>query len=65
MILWWRRARRGAGPARLMRRNCRWQPQGGSGTLKAFRCETCGVTAYSKERRGPRDCKKGLDRAGL
>ncbi|MBY6050053.1 hypothetical protein KUV47_18920 [Vannielia litorea] len=46
------------------RRKCRWSPVGGSGALKEFRCETCGVTAYSQSARGPAECKKGL-RGGL
>ncbi|MGL5009322.1 MAG: hypothetical protein ACRC6I_05535 [Paracoccaceae bacterium] len=43
------------------RRKCRWVAEGASGeTLRAFRCETCGVTAYSAQATGPQECKRGL-----
>ncbi|MBS8227667.1 hypothetical protein [Vannielia litorea] len=44
----------------LRRRKCRWRPTGGSGALKEFRCESCGVTAYSQRSAGPAECKRNL-----
>jgi hypothetical protein len=47
---------------RVMRRKkCRWTATGVSGeSLRAFRCQTCGVTAYSATSTGPQECKRGL-----
>jgi hypothetical protein len=43
------------------RKKCRWQEIGPSGeSLRAFRCDHCGVTAYSSIPSGPRECKRGL-----
>lgn len=43
------------------RRRCRWRPEGPvRGSLRPFRCETCGVTAYSQNPKGPAECKRGL-----
>ncbi len=48
------------------RKPCRWRPTGTSGeSLRAFECETCGITAYSSNAVGPQDCKRGLDSGGL
>lgn len=45
----------------VRRRKCRWQATGaGGGALSEFRCETCGVTAYSGSAKGPKECKRGL-----
>jgi hypothetical protein len=48
--------------ARVFGRNrCRWTGMGkGAGSLQEFRCETCGVTAFSQSQAGPRECKRGL-----
>lgn len=47
------------------RRPCRWRADGaGRGNLRSFRCETCGITAYSQDAKGPRECKRNL-RGGL
>jgi hypothetical protein len=48
--------------SRLFRRKaCRWVPAGIAGeNLRAFRCNTCGVTAYSASHNGPTECKRGL-----
>ena len=44
------------------RKECHWHPtSGGTESLNAFRCETCGVVAFSQDRKGPAQCKKGLD----
>lgn len=46
---------------RLFRRKtCRWQLVRDRSSLKEFRCETCGVTAYSRADRGPTECKRQL-----
>ncbi|MFV0385230.1 hypothetical protein [Paracoccus sp. (in: a-proteobacteria)] len=42
------------------RRKCRWTALGGRHGLQEFRCGHCGVTAYSREANGPRECKKQL-----
>ena len=42
------------------RRPCRWQLLDGRSALSEFRCETCGVTAYSRSARGPAECKREL-----
>ena len=68
-FIWWswdRRRRAGDeesfGPDSLFRRKpCKWQPTGdGKGALLEFRCETCGVSAYSRTGKGPVDCKQNL-----
>jgi hypothetical protein len=48
--------------ARVFGRNrCRWTKAGkGVGSLQEFRCDTCGVTAFSQSQAGPRECKRGL-----
>lgn len=76
--LWmiWTRSRNGpgggspttsrAGLGGLSGKSCRWKSVGdGSGTLHEFQCKTCGVTAYSTEKRGPKQCKKGLEGSKL
>jgi hypothetical protein len=42
-------------------KKCRWvaSQQHGQG-LREFTCETCGVTAYSGNPNGPKECKKGI-----
>lgn len=46
---------------RVFRRTkCRWQLVNGRTAMKEFRCETCGVTAYSRSDRGPTECKRQL-----
>jgi hypothetical protein len=47
---------------RLVRRKpCKWIAEANSAeNLRAFRCATCGVTAYSAAANGPRECKRGL-----
>ena len=48
------------------RKSCRWRPTDkASESLRAFECQTCGITAYSSNATGPQDCKRGLDRGGL
>ncbi|MFD1795221.1 hypothetical protein FQV27_13900 [Paracoccus aurantiacus] len=42
------------------RKKCRWHVIDDRRTLKEFRCETCGVTAYSRSDRGPVECKRQL-----
>jgi hypothetical protein len=45
----------------LRRKPCRWRPSGGtSESLREFRCEHCGVTAYSASAKGPTECKRSL-----
>ena len=41
---------------------CPWQacPGQSRGTLTAWQCESCGVTAYSARRGPPRACKRDL-----
>jgi hypothetical protein len=48
--------------SRLFRkRPCRWAAAGTSGeNLHEFRCQSCGVTAYSASAQGPKECKRGL-----
>ncbi len=41
-------------------RQCRWQLIDDRRALKEFRCESCGVTAYSQSARGPQECKRNL-----
>jgi hypothetical protein len=47
---------------RLFRsRPCRWHPTGAATeSLREFRCDSCGVTAYSMDARGPNECKSSL-----
>ena len=71
-FVWWSWGRRRAGNEvafrldKLFRRKpCKWRPTGdGKGALQEFRCETCGVSAYSRTSRGPVDCKRNI-RGGL
>ncbi len=56
LALWWL----GSSGRLPRRRACRWQPVGQKGSLSEFRCETCKVTAYSQDPRGPRECKRRL-----
>ncbi len=53
-ILWYRK-----------RNPCRWERVGGKGTLKEFRCKTCGAVAYSARYDGPEQCKKDLEPPAL
>ncbi len=40
---------------------CKWKAgKAGSGALREFTCQTCGVTAYSTAANGPQDCKRNL-----
>ncbi|TQS70263.1 hypothetical protein ERN12_13995 [Rhodobacteraceae bacterium] len=48
-ILWYKR-----------RNPCNWERTGGHGTLKEFRCKTCGAVAYSARYDGPEACKKDI-----
>ncbi len=42
--------------------NCDWTGEEmRSGSLRQWRCETCGVTAYSRSPGPPVQCKSGLD----
>lgn len=47
---------------RMANRNrCKWKAgKAGSGALREFTCQTCGVTAYSTAANGPQDCKRSL-----
>ncbi|MGH1367052.1 MAG: hypothetical protein ACRBCL_00440 [Maritimibacter sp.] len=48
------------------RKACKWRAIGDQGaTLREFECETCGITAYSVEARGPKDCKKDFGKSAL
>ena len=42
------------------RKSCRWRLVNDRSALREFRCETCGVTAYSRSDRGPVECKRQL-----
>ncbi|MFV0409324.1 MAG: hypothetical protein ACK5LJ_06410 [Paracoccus sp. (in: a-proteobacteria)] len=44
----------------LRGRKCRWALIDDRRALKEFRCESCGVTAYSQSGHGPRECKRNL-----
>jgi hypothetical protein len=47
-------------------KKCRWvSGRVHGGGLREFTCETCGVTAYSGNSKGPRECKKRLGSGGL
>lgn len=47
------------------RKPCRWHCHDAhTAGLRSFRCDTCGVTAYSSDSRGPTECKRNL-RGGL
>lgn len=72
-FIWWSWGRKRAGDEvsyrldKLLfrRKPCKWQPTGnGKGALNEFRCDTCGVSAYSRSPKGPVDCKRNL-RGGL
>ncbi len=54
-------------PPLFSKNRCNWSLRNASasGVLREFECATCGVTAYSTERAGPKQCKKGLDSAKL
>jgi len=44
---------------------CQWVPvEKITGGLNQFRCQNCGVTAYSTSGKGPQECKRSL-RGGL
>lgn len=46
---------------RQRRETCRWVPTpGGHGALRAFRCETCGVTAFGQNGKPPSLCKRSI-----
>lgn len=47
------------------RRKCRWHHIGHRASLGEFRCQTCGVTAYSNSSAGPTECKRGLSGGNL
>ena len=75
----WNRYRNRAGGAALhlprvsmsFGNRCKWRAKNArsaskqSGLLMEFQCATCGVTAYSTEKNGPKQCKKGLDGSKL
>ncbi len=44
----------------LRRRKCKWVAQDSRHSLREFRCDTCGVTAYSRSPNGPVECKRQL-----
>ncbi|WP_425074149.1 hypothetical protein [Sagittula sp. S175] len=51
----------GGGAGKPARKACKWVAEGEArGSLRSFRCKTCGVTAYSQRPEGPELCKKGL-----
>lgn len=74
-LIWSRRGRlrgwNGSGQSLrsvLAPNRCHWvadSDRDTGGTLRQFHCTTCGVTAYSTNKSGPRQCKKGLDGAKL
>lgn len=42
-------------------RRCRWRAGGGAGgQLSRWRCEACGVEAYSSDGHPPKECKRVL-----
>ncbi len=45
---------------RSRRNRCRWKKDrnGGRGSLNRFVCKTCGVDAFVKGNKPPRECKK-------
>ena len=43
-------------------RNCDWTVLGTrSGTLREWRCGTCGITAFSRPPGPPEQCKRGME----
>ena len=63
LAFWSYRSRGGSagGAGKPARKACKWVPEGEArGSLRSFRCKTCGVTAYSQRPEGPELCKKGL-----
>ena len=45
----------------VARQKCRWKrDRGRTGALSGWQCRTCGVEAYSADRKAPKECKRFL-----
>jgi hypothetical protein len=47
------------------RKACRWRKDGTRAGMTRWRCAVCGVDAFSKGRRSPKECKRALKPVGL
>ena len=51
-----------SGFPKLSRRNCAWVSEGAkNASFTRYRCTTCGVEAFSRDGKAPRQCKRGVD----
>jgi len=56
-------SKRRSRPVPLFGRNrCAWRAEGQkNASFSRFHCETCGVEAFSRDGKPPRQCKRGVD----